>query len=178
MERPAVVPGLHEDLVTTAMDAVFDDKSVLRAEIAKVDPADQPHVLARHIYELTRSALESRADPDGRIQLLNDLVVLLEVPEARVEAPARQLRRLAVEPGPGVIDSESTRPKTPLSDAALMTKQRGRAESRGRIARRDRYLGRGRPAVRVREVARSPPPGAMVRPVVSGGRVRSHRAQL
>src|SRR6185369_15896671 len=58
-------------------------------------------------------------------QLLNDLVVLLEVPGARVDAPARQLRRLSVQPGPGVIDIESVRPKTPLSDAALLTNSVG-----------------------------------------------------
>ena len=125
MEQPLVVPGLHERLVTTGMQAALDAEAQLRVEIAKVDPADQPHVLARHIYELTRRALEGRTDPDGRLQLLNDLVVLLEVPAARVDAPARQLRRLAVQPGPGVIDIESVRPKTPLSDAALLTNSVG-----------------------------------------------------
>src|ERR1700712_2390260 len=120
MEQPLVVPGLYEQLVTTGMQAALDVETHLRVEIAKVDPADQPHVLARHIYELTRRALEGRTDPDGRLQLLNDLVVLLEVPAARVDAPARQLRRLAMRPGPGVIDIESVRPKTPLSDAALL----------------------------------------------------------
>lgn len=124
-EQPLLVPGLHEHLVTHAMRAGLDDEAGLRAEFAKVDPADQPHVLARHIYELTRHALEGRTDPDGRLQLLNDLVVLLEFPAARVDAPARQLRRLALEPGPGVVDIESIRPKTPLSDAALLTNSVG-----------------------------------------------------
>lgn len=121
MEQPLVVPGLHERLVTTGTQATLDAEAQLRVEIAKVDPADQPHVLARHIYELTRRALEGRSDPDGRLQLLNDLVVLLEVPAARVDAPARQLRRLAMQPGPGVTEIESVRPTTPLSDAALLT---------------------------------------------------------
>ncbi len=95
-EQPLAVPGLYEHLVTTGLQAVLDNDIELLAEFAKVDPADQPHVLARHIYELTRRALEGRTDPDGRLQLLNDLVVLLEVPAARLDAPARQLRRLAV----------------------------------------------------------------------------------
>ena len=93
----------------------------LAAEFAGVDPADQPHVLARHVYELTRRALEGTSDPEVRIQLLNELVALLEVPAAQVDPPARQLRRLAVAPGPGVLDIEPVRPKTPLSDAALLT---------------------------------------------------------
>jgi len=85
----------------------------LSAEFAGVDPADQPHVLARHIYELTRRALESRGDSEGRIHLRNDLVALLEVPAAAVDAPARQLRRLALAPRPGVLDVESVRPRPP-----------------------------------------------------------------
>ena len=93
----------------------------LAAEVVGVDPADQPHVLARHVYELTRRALEGRVDPGGRIQLLNDLVAVLEMPAAEVDAPARQLRRLALAPGPGALDIEPVRPKTPLSDSALLT---------------------------------------------------------
>jgi hypothetical protein len=111
--------------VTKGIQLALAAEDELGAEFAKVDPADQPHVLARHIYELTRQALDGRTDPDGRLELLNDLVVLLEVPGARVDAPARQLRRLAMEPGPGVVDIESTRPKTPLSDASLLTNSVG-----------------------------------------------------
>ncbi len=43
--------------MTKGMQAALDVEAELRAEVAKVDPADQPHVLARHIYELTRRAL-------------------------------------------------------------------------------------------------------------------------
>jgi superfamily II DNA or RNA helicase/HKD family nuclease len=124
-DDPLVVPGLHELVVTKGIQTALDGELGLRAEFAKVDPADQPHVLARHIYELTRRALEGRADPNGRIELLNELVALLEVPSARVDVPARQLRRLAGPSGPGVVDIEPVRPKTPLSDAALLTNSVG-----------------------------------------------------
>jgi hypothetical protein len=107
------------------MQSALAAEAGVAAEFGKVHPADQPHVLARHIYELTRRALEGRTDPDGRIQLLNDLVALLEVPTAEVEAPARQLQRLARPRGPGVVDIEAVRPKTPLSDAALLTNSTG-----------------------------------------------------
>lgn len=50
---------------------------------------------------------------------------MLEVPAAEVDAPARQLRGLAMAPGPGVLDIEPVRPKTPLSDAALLTNSSG-----------------------------------------------------
>ncbi len=111
--------------MTKGMQLALAAEVELGAEFAKVDPADQPHVLARHIYELTRRALEGRADPAGRIQLVNDLVALLEVPAAEVDPPARQLQRLVVPPGPGVVDIEPVRPKTPLSDAALLTNSTG-----------------------------------------------------
>jgi HKD family nuclease len=123
-EQP-LVPGLHEQLITRGAQAALDAKAELRAEIAKVDPADQPHVLARHIYELTRRALENHTDAEGRILLLNQLVTVIEEPGSTVAAPARQLRRLVATAGPGVVEIESVRPKTPLSDAALLTNSSG-----------------------------------------------------
>ncbi len=125
MTEQPLVPGLHEQLVTKAMQLDLSAERAHEAEFAKVDPADQPHVLARHIYDLTRRALEGRADVDGRIQLLDDLLAVLDVPAGRVDPPARQLRRLAMAPGPGVVDIEPVRPSTPLSDAALLTNSTG-----------------------------------------------------
>ena len=46
-------------------------------------------------------------------------------PDDGSDAPARQLQRLALPPGPGVVDIETVRPKTPLSDAALLTNSTG-----------------------------------------------------
>jgi hypothetical protein len=123
-EQPLTV-GLHEHLVTEGLQQVLDAEADVRSELAKVDPADQPHVLARHVYELTRRALENHSDVDGRLRLLNELVLLLEETGATVAAPARQLRRVLLPPGPGVVDVESIRPKTPLSDAALLTNSAG-----------------------------------------------------
>ena len=125
MTNQPLAHGLHERLVTRGIQSALAFEHELITEIAKIDPADQPHVLARHIYELTRQALEGRTDAEGRIRLLNELVGLLEAPDAIVEAPARQLQRLAAPPGPGVVDIESVRPKTPLSDAALLTNSTG-----------------------------------------------------
>jgi superfamily II DNA or RNA helicase/HKD family nuclease len=123
--EPVPASGLYEQLVTSQLQDVLDADTGLRAEVAKVDPADQPHVLARHIYELTRAALENRSDQDARADLIDKLAVLLAAPAARVHRPARQLQRLAAPSGPGVADIESVRPKTPLSDAALLTNSTG-----------------------------------------------------
>lgn len=117
--------GLYEHLATEGLRAALEASPGLSSEIVKVDPADQPHVMARHVYELTRRALEARTDVDGRVQLVNQLVTLLEEPGSAVDAPARQLRRLAAPLGPGVVAIEAVRPKTPLSDAALLTNSAG-----------------------------------------------------
>ena len=124
MTDEPLASGLHEHVVTRGLQTLLA-AGVELAEFASVDPADQPHVLARHIYELTRRALEGRADPDARIQLLNGLIELLGVPAAEVSAPAQQLLRLSVVSGPGVLGIEPVRPKTPLSDAALLTNSSG-----------------------------------------------------
>jgi superfamily II DNA or RNA helicase/HKD family nuclease len=54
-----------------------------------------------------------------------DLAVLLEDPEEAVAPPARQLRRVQDTSGPGTTGIESLRPRTPLSDAALLTNSSG-----------------------------------------------------
>ncbi len=123
-EQPLAL-GLYEQLMTAKLQTALGAESELRSSIAKVDTADQPHVLARHVYELTRRALENRTDPDSRIQLLNILVDVLEDPDSAVVAPTRQLRRLAVPSGPGTAEIESIRPRTPLADAALLTNSAG-----------------------------------------------------
>ncbi|MDO9397472.1 MAG: DEAD/DEAH box helicase family protein, partial [Herbiconiux sp.] len=125
MTEQPLAHGLYEHLMTTRLLSSLGATDELASEIGKVDPADQPHVLARHVYELTRRTLEGRADPEGRIQLLNSLVALLDDPGSSVATPARQLRRLTAPAGPGVVDIESVRPKTPLSDAALLTNSSG-----------------------------------------------------
>lgn len=116
--------GLHERLLTEELQISLTAQSEFRSEVANVDPADQPHVMARHIYELTVRALENHPT-DGRVQLINELVMMLHHPEAVVSPPARQLRRIAAPPGPGVYDIGTTRPKTPMADAALLTNSTG-----------------------------------------------------
>ncbi len=65
--------GLHERLVTSAVDDALADVPN-RYALVKVDAADQPHVLARHVYQAVRRALETTADPEDRLALINDLL--------------------------------------------------------------------------------------------------------
>lgn len=120
--------GLHEELITTGLQAALDGPHGLEVDIAKVDPADQPHVLARHLYEVTRRALEGQADQEGRVRIFNQLMGLANAPEATgasVLHPARQLLQLSTPAGPGSPAVTAIRPKTPLSDAALLTNSPG-----------------------------------------------------
>ena len=120
--------GLHEELLTAGLQAALDGSHGLEIDVASVDPADEPHVLARHLYELTRRALEGRSDRGARIQFFNELVGLVDGPGesgASVLNPARQLRHLLPPVGPGSPMAMTTRPKTPLSDAALLTNSPG-----------------------------------------------------
>ncbi len=96
-------------------------------ELASIDPADQPHVLARHVYELTLAPWRRGTVPEGRLQLVNALADAVEgaASASTVLHPARQLRRLVGAPGPGITALPTTRPKTPLSEAALLTNSPG-----------------------------------------------------
>lgn len=125
MTQPPLPLGLHEQLVTEDLQSAITLDTTLRAELAKVDLAEQPHVLARHVYELTRRALEAQSDVGERIRLLNAVVTVVDVPGASVAPPARQLQRVVGPSGPGVIGIEAHRPKAPLSDAALLTNSSG-----------------------------------------------------
>lgn len=125
MTQPQPLPrGLYERLVTQGLESQLAGETLL-PELVKVDPAEQPHVLARHVYELTRRALEERNDPASRVDLLNGLVGLLGAEGGQVSAPAQQLIRVTGPVGPGETGIEETRPKTPLSDAALLTNSAG-----------------------------------------------------
>ena len=85
-------------------------------------------MLARHLYELVRRTLEGQSDQEARVRLFNELVGLIELPDeadASVLHPTRQLRRLSAPARPGSPTASAVRPKTPLSDAALLTNSPG-----------------------------------------------------
>ncbi|WP_170304510.1 DUF3427 domain-containing protein [Microlunatus speluncae] len=115
--------GLHESLITERLQRSLDDIGDLESEIRSVDEADQPHVLARHVYEETVRRLSGIRDQARRIDLVNRLTVDLDRtdPTDPVDSPPRQLLRLAPRPGPGVSTYEPVRPSTPLAESALLT---------------------------------------------------------
>lgn len=116
----ALPAGLYESLITTELEQALDG----RGERSGVDPADQPHVLARHIYDLTARALSGVKDPRARIELANRIIETVGAASENVAEPVEQLFRLGLAAAPGRHRHEDVRPRTPLSDAALLTNAR------------------------------------------------------
>ena len=117
--------GLYEDLITNALGRRLDAGEPVESTIGQVDPADQPHVLARHVERAVRSVLAATSDPSRRLAIVNDVLATLDQHDESVSAPARRLQSVRQPAGPGVIQIENVRPATPLSEAALLTNSRG-----------------------------------------------------
>ena len=86
--------GLYESLVTDSLSAQLKNGGSGRPAFASVDPADQPHVLARHIYEVAQRVLAGTRDEAVRIDVVNRLLVELGAAEDQVSPPAAQLLRM------------------------------------------------------------------------------------
>jgi superfamily II DNA or RNA helicase/HKD family nuclease len=122
---PELQAGLYETLVTSGLQGRLHSLDGLLPTFEPVDEADQPHVLARLIYEQTVRQLASIAGEGARLDLVNRLLEDLASSPDLVVAPARQLQRLSPPAGPGISTYDNVRPTTPLSEAALLTNTRG-----------------------------------------------------
>jgi len=121
-ELPA---GLYESLRTAGLQRRLSALPSLTPRLEAVDEADQPHVLARQVYEETLRHLSSLGTEDARLALANKLLQGLPDSPDPVLSPVEQLHRLTRPSTPGQIDYEQVRPTTPLSEAALLTNSRG-----------------------------------------------------
>ena len=110
------------------MTAGLDDRLALqdslRADLSEVDLADQPHVLARHLGTVIQRVLTSTRDPSARVKLVNELIDHLSDAAELVSDPPTQLLRLVDDAAFGGAETEA-RPRTPLSEAALLTNAHG-----------------------------------------------------
>lgn len=118
-------PGLYESLVTDTVAGLLGANSHLIATIQRVDEADQPHVLARHVGSIVERVLSSTSDPTNRLEIVNRLIDNLNQEDDAVTTPANQLLRLVTPDRPGLVTHEDVRPSTPLSEAALLTNTKG-----------------------------------------------------
>jgi superfamily II DNA or RNA helicase/HKD family nuclease len=117
--------GLYETLLTGGVQDQLNALTDLEHEIAHVDTALQPHVLARHVYDEVVRELSGISDAAKRTAIVNSMLGSLTSSVDGVVDPPSQLLRLSAPVGPGVIAVPSVRPNTPLADSALLTNSRG-----------------------------------------------------
>ena len=156
--------GIYESLVTRALSRDLAQLVDLEPTRSPVDEADQPHVLARHVAQATERVLSATKDVETRVRLVNDLMAQLASAEESLDGKVEHLTHLARAAMPGIrrhVDCAAGH--TPLRRGSAHQCSR-RAVARCRAAGRDRHLRRGRPAVRLREVARPAPPRGATAP--------------
>ena len=140
-DQHSLLEGLLESLITEELERRLRTADALNAHIGAVDPADEPHVLARHLARVVEAELTRRRNPDDRRDIVNDLLDHLDAPDERLTGQSRQLLSLVRPAAPGVLARSTTRPATPLSDAALLTNGHGEpsigAEVRAELASAD-----------------------------------------
>jgi superfamily II DNA or RNA helicase/HKD family nuclease len=124
-EGVCVEEGLYESLVTSELVRRLGSLVNLEPDVEKVDPADQTHVLTRHLAEAIQRKLGAERDPERRLTLANQLLEVLHQSDPDVVEPIRQLRAVRRAHGPGHVLRYAQRPKTPLNDAALLTNAHG-----------------------------------------------------
>jgi superfamily II DNA or RNA helicase/HKD family nuclease len=117
--------GLHESLITDSLAGRLETEARRQVLRARVDEADQSHVLARHVASVALQRLKALKDPAARLAAANAWLSHMESPADPVSAPIEELHALKSELGPGVPMRLTHRPKTPLNDAALLTNAYG-----------------------------------------------------
>lgn len=117
--------GLHEALLTRELQGALSRETTLLANLGRVDPEDQVHVLARHLASVAMRRLEAVRDPAKRLQLANDLLAHISDASQLVVDPVEQLQALRPPLQPGTLVRYTERPRTPLNDAALLTNAHG-----------------------------------------------------
>ncbi|MGB3186179.1 MAG: DEAD/DEAH box helicase family protein, partial [Ornithinimicrobium sp.] len=136
----SLLEGLLESLITEELERRLNTAHNLDAGITTIDPADEPHVLARHLARVVETELRGRK-PVVRREIVNALLEQLDAHEQRLSGDSRQLLSLVRPPAPGTLARSTERPATPLSDAALLTNAHGEpsigAEVRAELASAD-----------------------------------------
>ncbi|HEX5087128.1 MAG TPA: DUF3427 domain-containing protein [Nocardioides sp.] len=115
--------GLYESLLTSDLRRGLERLGSAQIDAARVDDADEPHVLARHIGAVLERRLRDIKSGDQRLLIVNAILDQLALSDD-VDAPVSQLLSISEPPGPGAR-TFSTRPATPLSEAALLTNSTG-----------------------------------------------------
>ena len=95
--RMRVEHGLYELLLTATLERELEPLGADAVELNGIDPADQPHVLARHVAQVVESTLAGISDQGQRLDLV---IRLLETIDATGEYPIPPARQLFAVPEP------------------------------------------------------------------------------
>lgn len=118
-----VQDGLYEALITEQLTRALAPLPAEAATVSKLDAAEQPQVLARHVADIVRRRIEATSDETERLHVVNEVLQALDGDEI-VDSPVRQLTSVTRRAEPGAVERFRIRPRTPLSDAALLTNAR------------------------------------------------------
>lgn len=125
-EGDSLLEGLYESLITQELDARLAADVLHLTNRGQVDEADEPEVLARHIRDAALRALRGERNRDARLDMVNRLVDHLGALDLTLAATPSQLLSISKPNAPGSTPRDWTsRPATPLSDAALLTNAQG-----------------------------------------------------
>lgn len=117
--------GIYEALLTQLLQHDLERRADLSAALGRIDSADQPLVLARHVGAVVERMLVTTKDADKRTELVNGVLEFLSQHGEQVVTPPSHLLSLSAAPAPGVTVPEIVRPATPLREAALLTNAKG-----------------------------------------------------
>ena len=134
--------GIYESLLTDALAQRIEESSALEPQFEAIDPADQPAVFARYVASAVLEALESTRDPATRLEIVEAILKSVDGRGEVISRPAQQLHSLIAQVTPGASPRSTRRPRTPLSEAALLTNAQGEpglgAELRAELETADR----------------------------------------
>ena len=139
-------PGVYEDLLTSALEATIEaqKKEGWKVNVSSADASMRSELLARHVYELLRRALEAvpeegKTQTANQVTLANRLVeVLIEhgaLPEERVTDTAQLLLEIAKHSGLSNAWSQTPRPTLSLRRTGLLVNGRRDVQIASEIAR-------------------------------------------
>jgi len=120
----SLLEGVYESLITERLQRRLDEAGAIRAARQAVPEADEPEVLSRHVAQAVARVLRGERRPEARVELVNRILGVLGADEDAVVEASRQLLSVSYVREHGTLRSTS-RPATPLSDAALLTNATG-----------------------------------------------------
>jgi hypothetical protein len=99
---PPLPEGVYESLRTVGLDAALAELADLTPRFARIEDADAPHVLARHVATAVERALRQETDAGRRLALVNDILTRVAEQDEQVATDvAEHLVVLTRETAPG-----------------------------------------------------------------------------